>query len=58
MTLTEETIKRLSLMADQELRVIKNSTADAKGGTYQYRVFLFVDRLLREREGIRLCRTL
>ena len=56
--LSEESIKQLRSLNNDQLRAIKLRTADAKGGTHDYRLFCFVDRLLREREKVTVFRTL
>lgn len=58
MHLTEETVWKFEKMSSDDLRTVKINTADAKEGTYHYLLFRLADRLLREREEIRLFRTL
>ena len=56
--LSEEAVNHLRSLDNAQLRAIKIRTAEAKGGSYDYRLFCFVDRLLRTREVIRVFRRL
>lgn len=54
--LSEEACERLRQLTNEELRVIKLRTSEAKVGSHDHNLFKFVDRLLLEREGARVPR--
>ena len=54
--LSEEACERLRQLTNDELRAIKIRTSTAKIGSHDHNLFTFVDRLLTEREGIRVPR--
>lgn len=54
--LSEEACERLRQLTNEELRVIKLRTSEAKIGSHDHNLFKFVDRLLLEREGTRTLR--
>ena len=56
--LSEEAIKHLRSLDNTQLRAIKIRTAEAKGGSYDHRLFCYVDGLLKDREVIRVFRRL
>jgi hypothetical protein len=55
--LSEEACNRLRELSNEELRILKLHTSEAKVGSHDYNLFKFVDRLLLTREGVRTPKT-
>ena len=51
---TAETLAYLRTLPTDKLRAVKLRTCEAKGNTYDHRLFTFVDQLLMLREVIRI----